>query len=385
MILIIAPYSPLNRGCPTNLGASRKIESVISILSKLDPVLVLLNSAHNEIRLSPLSENNVVISGVCLIEITPPTFINRPLGKLLNIFNIESVFKAIERFGTPKLVWFYNAYAFEMRFALRARTKFKFVHFILEFEDWHFSRRRRFQIKACIDYIFWVRAARLMSCTFVVNKMLAAKMSPYVGRIELLPGIVPAILYKISQNINRVPFDSSEVKVGYFGGLSLEKGADIVLRLATLLPSGFVLHVSGTGHLESEFYEYSRKFPNQIFYYGKVDEVTLYRLIEECDVILNPHTSLAEMDNGVFPFKVIEAIASGRLLISTPVPKDGLESVLRDVQFVPHSAESFSLAIERSRESWTQLHKMENECSAIANNSFGEDALLSIISEVISD
>jgi hypothetical protein len=43
-------------------------------------------------------------------------------------------------------------------------------------------------------------------------------------------------------------------------------------------------------------------------------------LMMRCDAIVNPHASIAAMGDGVFPFKVCEALASGALLISTPLP-----------------------------------------------------------------
>ena len=39
-----------------------------------------------------------------------------------------------------------------------------------------------------------------------------------------------------------------------------------------------------------------------------------------CDVIVNPHSPIAAMDQGVFPFKVCEALVTGALLVTTALP-----------------------------------------------------------------
>ena len=84
---------------------------------------------------------------------------------------------------------------------------------------------------------------------------------------------------------------------------ALEKGADLVLELAHSLPSHFELHVTGAGQLGEKFSAMSEARENFNFY-GIVDEGTLYDVIACCDVIVNPHVSIAAMGNGVFPFKV---------------------------------------------------------------------------------
>ncbi|MEI8210430.1 MAG: glycosyltransferase, partial [Methylococcales bacterium] len=366
-----------------NLGASRKLETIFSILFKLDTNLVLVNSAHNEVMVTALSTQKVTIAGIELIEITLPTYNNRVRGKFKNLFAINQVLNEIKKIGQPDFIWLYNGYAFEMLFALKAKKTLK-VPMILEFEDWHFSRGRGLNPKPTIDYFFWRLAASTMAGAFVVNKLLANKMQGLAANVELLPGIVPQVLADIASHSPAFKTATATVNIGFFSGLNAEKGADIVLQLAQQLPEGYVLHVTGTGALGQDFEQAATALKGKLCYYGRVDDKTLYQIIAKCDVMLNPHTSIEHMNNGVFPFKVIEAVASGRLLISTPVPSEGLNDALVGVQFVNHSVADFLAAILVCRDHYMNNSLVIAEGASVANRNFGELALLEKIKHMIT-
>jgi glycosyltransferase involved in cell wall biosynthesis len=254
---------------------------------------------------------------------------------------------------------------------------------ILEFEDWHFSRSRGYNPKPYLDYFFWRLSAKLMSGAFVVNNMLASKMRPFRQRVELLPGVVPHKLVDIAKASE--PFSSSLkiINVGFFGGLTAEKGAGVVMQLAATLPDNYVLHVTGSGPLAAEMESCARQYPNRLNFHGRVNDDQLYELIAGCDVMLNPHASIEEMNDGVFPFKVIEAVASGRLLISTTVPRQGLDDVLQGVLFVEHSVDSFLKAILMSRAHYLQHAVAIKNGAAMANQRFGGDAILKNVQSML--
>ena len=374
MIAIIAPYSPPSRLNAANLGASRKLETIILVLSKLDNNLVLVNSAHNETKAATFTTQRVTIAGIELTEITPPTYPNRALGKLKNLFCIDQMLNELKKYGQPQFIWLYNGYAFEMLFALKAKKTLN-VPMILEFEDWHFSRGRGFNPKPYIDYCFWRLAFGTIAGAFVVNNLLANKMHGLGKPVELLPGIVPQVLADIAKSPPfKTPTDT--VNIGFFSGLNAEKGADIVLQLAHKLPDGYVLHLTGSGAMGNDFEQAAKALQGRLCYYGRVDDTTLYQIIAKCDVMLNPHASIEHMNNGVFPFKVIEAVASGRLLISTPVLTEGLVDVLAGVQFVNHSVEDFLAAILACQQRYIDNIALIAEGAVVANYKFGEQALL---------
>ena len=382
MILFVAPYSPPTAGGSGHLGATRKIEVIASVLAHLDNEILLVNSAHCSERPSPLSIRKITIGGVDVTEITPATSSNRAWGKLRNILFVKGIVRTIGDLGPPKFVWFYNGYAFEMQLCLLLERTFR-VPMIMEFEDWHFSRRRGLNPKPLIDYCYWRLAAPRLSGVFVANSHLGTKMARFTNRVELLPGVVPQTLAKIA--IQRPPFAVSRgpVRIGFFGGLSVEKGADLVLELANTLPEGFILHVTGTGPLAADFYARAKVAPRSLQYHGHVNDARLYELIAECDVILNPHSSIREMNDGVFPFKLIEAVASARLAISTQVPMLQLHDVLAGVQFVEHSSQAFHSAVLASREFHFAHADVIARSAALANQRFGEESLLASIRSMV--
>lgn len=382
MIIIVAPYSPAGITSGAHLGAARKIEMIISILSRTGSNIVLVNSSHNGIGPAALKVRQILIADTLLTEITPPLSSFSKLGKLRNTILAHQVFAAIEKIGRPKCIWLYNGYAFEMRFASLAWKRFH-VPMILEFEDWHFSRSRRLNPKPYIDFFLWRRAAPLMAGVFAVNAFLAKKMREFTIHVDLLPGLVPKVLPLMAKHSLPFSDQSNQVSVGFFSGLSIEKGADIILRLVTALPAGYVMHVTGSGPLDAEFTACANEFPLRMIYHGRVSDSKLYELIGQCDVILNPHSSIENMGNGIFPFKVIEAIASGRLLLSTAVPAAGLEDVLQGVQFVEHDAGAFRAGILASRQRYLANAALISHGAAVANQRFGEDALLKKIQAII--
>ncbi|MDP2760189.1 MAG: glycosyltransferase [Sideroxyarcus sp.] len=373
MIVVVAPYTGIGKDVDLHLGASRKIELILGLLVRLDSHVVLINSAHLGSKSATINVERVSISGFELTLITPPVLGNSKLGKFQNLFCVDEVMKILATLGTPKLFWFYNGFAFEMLVAMHAK-KFN-VPMILEFEDWHFARRRGINPKGFIDFFFWYRAAHLMTSAFVVNAFLAEKMSSFTNQVEVLPGIVPEDLTQIAR-ASPFPHGRQAIKVGYFGGLSVEKGADIVLRVAQSLPDGYEFHVTGSGPLADEFKRISLIHPARLHYHGRVGDAELYKLIAECDVILNPHSSLDNMCNGVFPFKVIEAVASGRLLISTALPKGDLADVLGGICFVDGHDDSFRAAILQSHRYYVENLKLIQWGAHVANQRFGQSALL---------
>ncbi|MDO9405021.1 MAG: glycosyltransferase [Polaromonas sp.] len=375
MIYIVAPYAPPERHGNTNLGASRKLEEIIKILHGLSLNLILINSGHSN-NSQCLTASKCKIAGIELVEISLPGYKNSTAGKFIHLFKIPAVFKILSEFEQPDLVWFYNGYAFEMLFALMT-PKANRTPLVLEFEDWHFSRNRGINPKPILDYFLWKLAAPLFAGSFSVNNFLQRKMAAVGPNANLLPGFVSDELVEIHQNTP--PFKNPKIRVGYFGGLSVEKGADLVLELASLLPENFEIHVSGSGPLAEKFNAAS--YPN-LFFHGRVSEHKLYQLIGYSDVIINPHTPIALENGGIFPFKVVEAVSSGRLLISTDVPRKNLESILLGVQFVNQSAEEFSKALMAAKNNYQKNKVNINRGALNAQKLFGKSKFLDAINSI---
>ncbi len=340
MIVIVAPYSPVGLSKTPNLGAARKIEVIVAALAALKLPIVLVNSAHNDEVRAGLQQRQTVIGGVPLTEVMLPTLKRRPLGKAVNLLQVSAVVGRVLDLGVPSLIWLYNGYAFECLFAQRMRHHLD-VPVVLEFEDWHFSRG--VGVKTLLDYLAWRTCARHFALAFCVNANLQKRMERLGVASRLLPGVVPDELISLSASR---PFTKDVLTVGYFGGLTREKGAHLLLELASCLPQEVQLVVSGAGPLADDFRRLADTPGEAVCFLGQVGVEQLYAAIAKCDLIVNPHMSIKAMEGGVFPFKVIEAIASGRLLISTALPMAGIEHSLRGVLFFDGSAVDLKRAIE---------------------------------------
>jgi hypothetical protein len=345
-------------------------------------LIVLVNTAHHSNSRSPLVRRAVGVAGVEVVELTPSTFGSRRIGKLVNILQVRSVAEAVLKIGNPKAVWLYNGYSFESRFGRIMHDKVA-CPVILELEDWHFSRGRGWNPKPLLDWFFWRALMPRVSYAFAVNSFLADRMGGVSGRVGLFPGIVTDGIAVLNQRHPPFSRDGDDCVVGYFGGLSVEKGADLVAALVTELPSGFKMIVTGSGELEGAFRKLQEESGGRLAFYGRVDDKKLLELIGSCDVLLNPHAPIDSMDNGVFPFKVIEGIASGRLMISTALPSSGLESILQAVNFVNHDLQHLVRAVVNARLTYVNNLQSIHQGAAAAVKSFGKEKILATINRVL--
>jgi glycosyltransferase involved in cell wall biosynthesis len=196
-------------------------------------------------------------------------------------------------------------------------------------------------------------------------------MSAYPGGVDLLPGIVHPDISDITGLHQPVASSGNGVVLGYFGGLTQEKGAGLLIEMLPHLPEGTVLRVTGSGPLSDDLGRAMARHPGRLIFHGRVESAEMVRIMAACDVIINPHMPIVDMANGVFPFKLIESVASGRLLISTDVMKDGLEDVLGGVLFCESNVRSLLDAVVRAKLFYQQNEATIVRCSQVAVQRFG--------------
>jgi glycosyltransferase involved in cell wall biosynthesis len=346
MIFVIAPYSPPHLCDAPNLGAATKIELVIQGLSRISEVL-LINTAHNQERRSPAAIKKIQCGEIVINEYSLPTSVRRPWGKLKNIFDCFETSNAICREFNAELIWLYNGYAAEVVLGRLISQKHK-VPMVFEFEDWHFSRSRKWNPKPMVDYAIWGLFAKNFQKSYAVSKRLGSKLDRRSKSVEILPGLV-------SQNICRMveeapPFLSANGTIaGYFGGLSVEKGANLILESLPKCESHIRYIVCGAGPLKTEFEKAHLSFPEKLEFLGCVSTSELHKAMSRCDVIINPHRPLSEYGQGIFPFKIVEAIASGRVVLSTELGAFDTVQLGRVILSMAPTVESLLSGLNQSR------------------------------------
>ena len=313
-VVVVAPFAP--NGPSIHLGAAKKIELVLGLLHRLGFNVHLVDSSHPTLAFAaPVNAQPCHVGATPVTLWRPFCLPNRKIGKLLNIV-AAGAFLGRLRSLAPAWVWVYNAYAFEARAALHLK-RHTGARIALELEDLPLARRRSLNPKPWLDQRWFPRllaATDLLTC---VNAAMRRQFAPAAQRSMLLPSLLQQALVDAPA---RTRFTSATRRVGYFGGLDAEKGAQALLDAVPRLPAGWTLVVTGIGGLDAAFAEAQRRHPGQLEFHGRVAHETVLSLMHGCDAIVNPHTPIAAMHDGVFPFKVCEALASGALLISTDLP-----------------------------------------------------------------
>lgn len=322
MILYIAPYSGLPEEKTPFLAAARKARFLLTALRKIDPEVLLLDSSHSTNTRSisrPLEafKNHEL----AITVIRPQQYFHPWVGRSLNIMQADSIIETIfRRFGKPQLCITYNGAAFESRAVASIARHSPLTKIAIEFEDAHFARFRGLHPKPLIDWLAWRRARRSYTHALAVNQQLANITTRLGLRTLLLPGVVGRSIEGIMEM--HQPFDRGETVVGYFGGLTEEKGAQILLALieAFRLRKGVRFVIGGSGPFAEGIRAASLAFPALVTFCGVMTDQDLAKALANTDVLLNPHA----LNEGVFPFKVMEAIATGRLVVSTRIGEEQL-------------------------------------------------------------
>jgi len=382
MLVFIAPYSAAHRERNRDLGAARKVEFFLTLAVHLARDVVLINSAHEEQEWLPREVRDARIGDRPIREIALRRYPVRTIGKMLNLFEVAAVSREISMLGKPDTVWIYNPYAFESMLA-RELTKRFGARLVLQFEDWLFSRRR-WHPKPMLDFIAWRFLLPAPTVCLAVNESLSAREHRRSGcPVVLCPGVVSDELVEVCRRRRPFSREGAPTVIGYFGGLSAEKGADIVLDLIRLSRGRFTFHVCGAGPLASAFANLGAE-GHAVHFHGRVDDETLLTLISECDVLVNPHASIEKMGNGVFPFKVIEYVASGRLVISTELPAISMKEIHEAICFAAPEAAAIADALAGAEQTYLRKRTEIERAIEAAAALLSQGALRRTLSPILS-
>ncbi|WP_159309871.1 glycosyltransferase [Spiribacter roseus] len=301
------------------LAARTKIFLLIEILKNQGFEVVLINSGRQMGQVSPMHVTTIELPrGGEVSAVIGPSRVRNSFGRLLTLFSYRRMLAlASERFGMPDIVWCYNAYAFEMLSMHYLKWRGPLVG-VLEFEDHPLARMTGLKIKPMLDWISWRRTADQFDICYAVNQRLADQMTDRGVKTEPLPGLLA--------EENRRWFDdhppsfegTPDVVVAYSGGLDNLKGVDFLLEIIAVsiekeLPIEW--HITGSGPLESDIKKFAGRNPSRVHFHGVVPADRLRKIRSQAHVLLNPH----KPNGDVFPFKVIDAVSTGRLVISTPL------------------------------------------------------------------
>jgi glycosyltransferase involved in cell wall biosynthesis len=340
---------------------------------------VLLNSGYGNEKSKHLVIKEIDFDGMGVIKVvTPPSGKYFRINHLVNIIKVPAIVsEIIARYGAPRVAWFYNGYAFEMRVAKYLAKKYK-SYTILEFEDWHFARQRFSSPKPYLDWLSWRITVKHLNAGVAVNNFLVQQLENFGIRSTLLPGVVLPSVAELP--LRAPPFLTPRITIGYFGGLSLEKGADKILSLVAMANQDIDFIVTGSGALQSKFEDISRRIPHRLKFLGAIPEAEMIAALSKADVIVNAHN----INNGIFPFKVIEALASGRLLISTNLPIVGFENFADAIEFYDGTKHDLLSKVNNARTLYEKNKTQINLTADMVSKKYGQKSLIKIIGDILA-
>jgi glycosyltransferase involved in cell wall biosynthesis len=370
MILIVAPHDLREPQNSSYIAGAKKTQLIIDSLLRIDGEVVLINSGHQNSDNNNLSIKIIENNDGRVIVYNPKTYRYKKLGRLFQLIKTRQIIDdVIVRYGVPKFIWLYNAYAFEMSVCLYSKKKYN-IKTIIGFEDSIFSRYKGIMLKPILDWFFWIRAKKAIDVGYAVNDYLHKLLRNNGIESYYSPGIVSDEIYQISKKTN--PFMNEKIVIGYFGGLTKEKGAEVILNLANKLnDDNFKFVICGNGELSEKFIELSKIQSGRFNFFGAVSEGELIKKIASTDVIVNAHN----LNSGVFPFKILEALASGRLLISTKLPTDGFEDFTSVIEFYDGTIQELIQRLMRSSDIYENKRDQIKRVSDHVYSKYGVNGL----------
>lgn len=333
-ILIIAPYSPSGTLIPA-LGAAKKIALFADAMAQAGIETGFINTA-----------NNVEVDGRLGVEKWSPAsvrsrfpiFIFRPriIGRLVQALIAPVYGLLIALVFRPDFIWVYNQGFGELMlgyFALCGGGKL-----INEVEDLPRARLRGFfELKPMLDILAGQVFGPLVYRYLFVSQSV---MHHFSGR-GFIGDVVPGLISSVSEGVV-----VNSHCVGYFGGLSAEKGVDILVSLLSNPNRKWAASICGSGELADQIRCSLRPDLNDQFIEGASDgEVDFY--MQRCTILINPHIETRSILDGVFPFKLVEYLNTKALIISTNMRFPAQWGAEFGLRIIPRKLARFSDELDR--------------------------------------
>ena len=295
-----------------SVGRYRKIDQVLSLLSDLGFSIVGLNIAP--------------VKGLCthykVHDLCFQSFL--PLRLIQIAINSFSYLLTSTNWRDKSILWVYNtrtAEAIATIFALAVRPSFRLV---LQLEDLPFARRENHGIAGFVDQCFLLLLSWRADYIFTVSPSVRSSFAAIAKFKAATPAILPPFLdpHFLNTVVSRAePFSSDIINVFYAGSFLPEKGVeDLLTAFRTLSTKKFKLLLAGPAPDDLTI-EYQHS-PNIVFL-GLIDNSELFQCLAHADVVVNPHRPTSNSDF-IFPYKLVELMASGALPLTTRV--SGAES-----------------------------------------------------------
>ena len=255
----------------------------------------------------------------------PLCFHSRPFIRLAEIF-LRSFWLGgkLSSEEQPQWLWLYNTRFAEGLVAFALILRMPKLKLVLQLEDMPAARLANSGLRGWLDGISTFLLSRHAHSVFAVSIPVAQAFNRItrfpLGHISLLPPLLDDS-YQDQLAKRTSPFSNSIYTIVYAGGYSSEKGVDdLICAFRQLRPKLYRLLLLGP---IPDKLKASLTGIQDITILGMVPDRILFSSYVNADVIVNPHRPILNSGH-IFPFKLIEIMASGSLPLSTAMP--GLDS-----------------------------------------------------------
>jgi glycosyltransferase involved in cell wall biosynthesis len=185
---------------------------------------------------------------------------------------------------------------------------------ILEYEDDHFSSVHGEALDTYIGRLRQRAAHRLLR---VVSGCVA--VSPYL--LSQIPPQIPRLLVRgvVGQDVVEARCGAQKKNIVLFSGTHVRANGveELIEAWRSVYLPNWELHITGYGQLTESVKQVAREVPGVVFH-GLIDRSALVRLMCAAKICINPFVK-TPAPGSVFAFKIVEYLAAGAHVISTPM------------------------------------------------------------------
>ena len=290
-----------------SVGRYRKIDQVLRLLTDLGFSILGLNIAPVKGSWSNYTIHNLCHSTllpVRLFQITKSSF---------------SYFLASVEPRDSSILWLYNTRAAEAIVAVVALILRPSLKLVIQLEDLPFARKENHCFAGLVDQLFMLLLSLRADLIFTVSGSVGNSFTAITKSLATKPHTLPPFLDDLflDKVVSRPePFSGDSVNVFYAGSYLSEKGVeDLLTAFRTLSTDKFKLFLAGPA--PSALIRLFQDSHNIIFL-GLLENSALFNRLAIADVVVNPHRPTSNSDF-IFPYKLVELIASGALPLTTRV------------------------------------------------------------------
>lgn len=361
-VLLVAPYCFDPNSDWFSPGRIQKISQVESLLFSLSLRVLRINTSPTA---CPPSDTPT-------LQLTQNLF---PLYRLLNsAFSISRFLLAREATYSSPFLWVYNSRLSEALVALLILFFIPKCFVCLQVEDLPNARVQNAGVRGLLDLLCLNLLARRANSIFVVSHVVGKsllKMVRFCGTspaVQILPPLLNPEFLALADK-RTPPFARETTTILYAGGYGSDKGVEDLITAFSCLPADHST-LQLVGAIPEAFANLCSTIPG-IKLIGHVASFDLYRLYAQADVVVSPH-HVSSRSTSIFPFKLIEYVASGALPLTTRMP--GIEQLSLPSACIFDSVEQLTSILHMAKEVWMRNSSELSECSVNIRNQYSISA-----------